>query len=389
MNWKIIFVCSALLIITASCRQKSVETHTVDIIDGVRHVNNNAPQWGDEPRVSLEFVQKIGDLDTEDDNFWLYRPQDVAVDGSGNIYIVDSGNSRIQKYDKNGKYLSTFGRRGQGPSEFIGPQGIQVTPDKHLFVLDVGRTIELSPTGKEIRRFSEINDGFYYFTVLSSGEFLSKDKIIQYTENDNHPFNEPILKVFDDSCNIIRQFCAPLDFEVWSVSRVMNGVRYTNDEQDNIYVTFTKQNRIEKYTLGGQLTWKSDRLLGYEMSKPEPERIQQAPTGEIRAARVYSGPTENVFSKHIEVDGQGRLWVLTVLKQEKGNPDSENYTPEEEILELYDPDGFLLYRLPLPEINVYTKLIGGRQPYRIFGDRIFFIDRDIEMAVYEYRIVEK
>jgi hypothetical protein len=47
------------------------------------------------------------------------RPTDVAFDAAGNIFVADGyGNSRIVKYDKNGRFVKQVGSRGSGPSQF-------------------------------------------------------------------------------------------------------------------------------------------------------------------------------------------------------------------------------------------------------------------------------
>lgn len=47
------------------------------------------------------------------------RPTDVAFDSAGNIFVADGyGNSRIVKYDKNGRFIKQVGSRGSGPSQF-------------------------------------------------------------------------------------------------------------------------------------------------------------------------------------------------------------------------------------------------------------------------------
>jgi sugar lactone lactonase YvrE len=49
----------------------------------------------------------------------LNRPTDVAFDAAGNIFVADGyGNSRIVKYDKNGRFLKQVGSRGPGPGQF-------------------------------------------------------------------------------------------------------------------------------------------------------------------------------------------------------------------------------------------------------------------------------
>ncbi|MDE1727492.1 MAG: 6-bladed beta-propeller, partial [Thaumarchaeota archaeon] len=41
-------------------------------------------------------------------------PTGIAIDSSGDIYVVDSGNSQIKKFDSNGKLLSSWGNLGSG-----------------------------------------------------------------------------------------------------------------------------------------------------------------------------------------------------------------------------------------------------------------------------------
>jgi sugar lactone lactonase YvrE len=47
------------------------------------------------------------------------RPTDVGFDAQGNIFVADGYvNSRIVKYDKNGRFIKQVGHRGSGPGEF-------------------------------------------------------------------------------------------------------------------------------------------------------------------------------------------------------------------------------------------------------------------------------
>ena len=69
------------------------------------------------------------------DNF--NRPTDVAWDAQGNIYVSDGyGNSRIAKFDANGKYLKSWGSRGSGPGQFNTPHTMAIDAQGLVYVGD-------------------------------------------------------------------------------------------------------------------------------------------------------------------------------------------------------------------------------------------------------------
>lgn len=71
---------------------------------------------------------------TEPGTFSL--PTNVAVDKDGNLYVTDTLNNRIQIFDADGKFISTFGKNGDGPGYFSRPKGIAVDGDGHIWVSD-------------------------------------------------------------------------------------------------------------------------------------------------------------------------------------------------------------------------------------------------------------
>ena len=64
----------------------------------------------------------------------LKFPMDVAVDSSGNVYVTDSKNDRIQKFKNDGTYIRTWGASGSGDGQFDLLNGIAVDSSANVYV---------------------------------------------------------------------------------------------------------------------------------------------------------------------------------------------------------------------------------------------------------------
>ena len=69
-------------------------------------------------------------------------PVDIAVDKTGDFYIVDEKGHRILKYSTEGKFLHAFGRYGDGPGQFIEPFRIAALKDGTLLVADTAKYLK-------------------------------------------------------------------------------------------------------------------------------------------------------------------------------------------------------------------------------------------------------
>jgi len=74
---------------------------------------------------------------TNPGNFSL--PMGVAVDKDGNVYVTDTFNDRVEIFDADGGFVSTFGKNGDGPADFERPKGIAIDGDGHIWVADAAQ----------------------------------------------------------------------------------------------------------------------------------------------------------------------------------------------------------------------------------------------------------
>ncbi len=68
------------------------------------------------------------------DAFW--GPRAIVIDGQGRVYVSDTGNKRIVVFDQNGQSLTSFGTSGSDPGQFDEPVGLAVANDGQVYVAD-------------------------------------------------------------------------------------------------------------------------------------------------------------------------------------------------------------------------------------------------------------
>ncbi|MFT3744911.1 MAG: 6-bladed beta-propeller [Pyrinomonadaceae bacterium] len=91
------------------------------------------------------------------------RPRGIAVDSKGNIYVADTGNSRVQKFDSDGKFVVALGKPGTAEGEIKEPNGIAVDDAGNIYLTDAAnhKLIKLDPRGQPLKEWKGPDPGFY------------------------------------------------------------------------------------------------------------------------------------------------------------------------------------------------------------------------------------
>lgn len=219
----------------------------------------NLPSCKKESKLSIKLEKKFSFEGDGKINF--YEPGGVAVDKNGNIYVSDSGNQRIAQFNSRGEFINSFGRRGQGPGEFLSPWQIAIY-DHEIYVYDWGRNIQkFNLDGQYISGFTLRGGTFLDLDIDSKGNI--------YVGRWTSIKESYLIEKFDSNGTLIKRFCEPVEAPSRPLSLILNNTKLCIDNQDNIYVAFRYINKIRKYNSEGKLIKEFKRKLTYTPIRPE------------------------------------------------------------------------------------------------------------------------
>lgn len=212
-----------------------------------------APSFG-----SLKFSWASGSVGTASGKF--YFPYDVALDSSGNIFVADYSNGRIQKFNSSGVYQSGFSASGL-------PTSVAIDASNNIYVTTQLTLWKYNSSGV-----------FVSSIVLASGA----DPLSVAIDGSGNPW-------VTTSNHKLEKYNSSLVLQATYGSNGTGNGQFSNpqgvafDASGNIYVADTENNRVQKFNSSG--TYQS--------------QFGSAGSGD---GQFYS-PTG------IEIDSSGNIWV--------------------------------------------------------------------------------
>ncbi len=113
----------------------------------------------------------------------LRAPNGIAIDTSGNIYVADTNNNRIQKFDANGTFITKWGSDGSGNGQFNGPNSIAIDSGGNVYVTDSNnnRVQKFDANGTFITKWGSSGSGNGQFNVprgITYDNFLDRILVV-------------------------------------------------------------------------------------------------------------------------------------------------------------------------------------------------------------------
>jgi len=338
---------TALPLIAAgeSTDQKIQWKGKIEIEHGVKIMRNPKDSLFGDLKLELHEDLSIGRED--DKNYLFHRIRGIDVDNEGNIFVDDMSNFRIQKYDRKGKYLQTFGRKGQGPGDFQMPMLARIENNSgNILVKDYGENLVI--LNKQGIYINNIHLGKLIYDFIPNED----ETIIAILMTGNMDKKHSLCKI-NTTGEVLATY---IEYPYPIYSKTANGMHMmmTTGYELSLYLSEIDQKSIvygysKDYELN--VIDKNGTVL-YRIKKGEPApRYTSEELSDfnktIKRVPFFEIPRDKPYFYGIMVDSEARVYV----QRNKASVTIRGYGPtdkEGKEVDVFSKEGYYLYKTTLP-----------------------------------------
>lgn len=352
-SFAIIFFSLSILFYTFG-QQKAEWKGTIKEENKVKVIKNpEEPLYGD---IKFDLEEDLSIGNEKDDNCYFYKTVDVEVDSEGNIYVIDRANYRVQKFDKDGNYILTMGRKGQGPGEFETLNNLLIDRAGRICVNDRQMIHVFNPNG-QLEECLNLYRYFSSFSFTYSGEIVcqvstrvaeGRVEKIALLHQDGQLLKSyisslmPVVRIKNRIFIGGNTYNPRLYLCPWTKGAAVYGLSseyrlYFINSLGEIAFIAQKEEKPEVITKKGK-----NEFFG-KMMKSQQERQRRFPNSTLLSMdeikKVYAFPQHKSFYAHLLSDEDGNVFVLRIPPL--------NRMPTEEEFDFFNSEGYYLYRIKM------------------------------------------
>jgi hypothetical protein len=365
--------CLLAVVLVVSCKEKQSQIDKV-IENGVEVVLNHLEPYVLSGVPSMLALEEILTIDTEKEevvNTGMTMMEWFCLDSNGDIYFMmrDSPGNFIYKYDAAGKFVRSFGRKGQGPGELSYGGDILFDDEGRLIAKDMTepKYLVFTPDGVFVDQV-KLGLNVDILKNLGNGTFLT------FWQD-----SDPVKPVFRNHYCIgnamlksNREFYE-FEFDDRRAPRVVPGgsAIMIGASNENIYVGDSRDGYVIRvFDLSGKLVRKIRKefrpvIPSAEYKAARRRRYEQMGANGVEILSKLSFPANFPPFRFLFTDDEGRLFVMT----------NEREGDRTYLYDIFTKDGVFIARCRLD--NVQLTLFEGRRltdyvlDVQVKGDRLY------------------
>jgi DNA-binding beta-propeller fold protein YncE len=192
-------------------------------------------------KTSGKFITRFGGKGDSDEN--LTKPEGIAVDKEGNVYVADYSTGFIKKYDPSYKWLLTFSEYGSLPGQNMKSEFMDILDDR-LYLPDIGnhRVNVFDLAGTPLFQFGSLGDGPGQLNNPEAAKFSSDGKLYVTDLKNNR------VQVFDAEGKPLMSWGRAGS----GAGELKAPAGLAFDRHDNVYVTEMGNNRVQVFDKTGK-----------------------------------------------------------------------------------------------------------------------------------------
>lgn len=346
----------SFFVLSNSLQAKEIKIKTENGIQVVYNPKKPAPPPGS-PK-SLILTEDLCIAEDEVGDFIFSEIRTIEVDDEGNIYVADSKEVCVKVFDKNGKRIRTFGKKGQGPGEIQFFTRVHMFAGKEIMIYDRGnnRLSFYSLDGEFLR---EISTGKYRFTRAipdSKGNIIGQVTVF----GDSFAYK---IKKFDPELNPIIEIAT---IELERISNVLKMVSpvisvrlmrndhfaWGNSQKYEIFIVNPEGKTIRKIV---------KNFTPVKITEADKEEMKKDAFGDRGVPPGYKLEYPKNYHPfyYFICDDEDRIYAQTYEKDKKGDI----------YFDVFDAEGRYIVRFSLPD---------GEYPYIIKKNKMYTYIRESE-----------